>query len=40
MCNNRKKFRLDPEHSKFDDCQKLRLQENTIEIPSGNTPRT
>ncbi|KAG2373548.1 hypothetical protein C9374_012011 [Naegleria lovaniensis] len=39
-CTNTKRWRLDMHHSRFVDWQKLKVQENTHEIPSGSMPRT
>ena len=39
-CQNRSKWRLITEKSKFIDWQKLRIQENPTEIPAGAMPRT
>ena len=40
MCNNRDKWRLDIRQSTFVDWQKIRVQENSSEIPTGSMPRT
>ncbi|EFC35989.1 predicted protein, partial [Naegleria gruberi] len=39
-CTNTKRWRLDMHNSRFVDWQKLKVQENTHEIPSGSMPRT
>nr|CAG4717771.1 unnamed protein product [Naegleria fowleri] len=39
-CTNTKRWRLDMHRSRFVDWQKLKVQENTHEIPSGSMPRT
>ena len=39
-CQNRAKWKLITEKSKFIDWQKLRIQENPTEIPAGAMPRT
>ena len=39
-CANRTKFHLVVSKSKFVDWQKIRVQENSSEIPSGSMPRT
>lgn len=39
-CNNRKDWQLNIEQSKFDDWQKVRIQENSNEIPTGSMPRS
>jgi DNA replication licensing factor MCM6 len=38
-CENMRRWRLDIETSKFVDWQKVRVQENANEIPSGSMPR-
>lgn len=38
-CENTRRWRLDVENSKFVDWQKVRVQENATEIPSGSMPR-
>lgn len=38
-CNNRTSWTLDIEASKFVDWQKVRIQENANEIPTGSMPR-
>jgi DNA replication licensing factor MCM6 len=38
-CENNRRWRLDVENSKFVDWQKVRVQENASEIPSGSMPR-
>lgn len=38
-CNNRTDWTLDIESSKFTDWQKVRIQENANEIPTGSMPR-
>lgn len=40
VCNNRKDFQLLVDQSKFTDWQKVRIQENANEIPSGAMPRS
>jgi len=40
QCDNTKSFRLQIEKSKFVDWQRVRVQENSSEIPSGSMPRT
>ena len=40
VCNNRRNWTLDTDRSKFTDFQKLRVQENSNEIPPGSMPRT
>lgn len=40
QCSNRSKWKLDMEHSKFVDWQRVRVQENADEIPAGAMPRT
>ena len=39
-CNNRTAWQLNIEQSKFDDWQKVRIQENANEIPTGSMPRS
>jgi DNA replication licensing factor MCM6 len=39
-CGNRQAWRLDIRQSTFVDWQKLRIQENSSEIPTGSMPRT
>ncbi|KAI8160231.1 DNA replication licensing factor mcm6 [Colletotrichum sp. SAR 10_70] len=39
-CQNRQAWRLDIRHSTFVDWQKVRIQENSSEIPTGSMPRT
>lgn len=39
-CNNRQAWRLDIRQSTFVDWQKVRVQENSSEIPTGSMPRT
>ncbi|KAJ2905450.1 minichromosome maintenance 6 [Zalerion maritima] len=39
-CQNRLAWRLDIRHSVFVDWQKVRIQENSSEIPTGSMPRT
>ncbi|XWW95719.1 hypothetical protein V2A60_003686 [Cordyceps javanica] len=39
-CNNRVAWQLDIRRSTFVDWQKLRVQENSSEIPTGSMPRT
>lgn len=39
MCKNRTKWQLDMQASTFVDWQRLRVQENAHEIPSGSIPR-
>lgn len=39
-CGNRSSFTLNTEQSKFADWQKVRIQENANEVPSGAMPRT
>ena len=39
-CTNRSKFTLDLGGSVFTDWQRVKLQENTNEIPAGSTPRS
>ncbi|KAI0127142.1 MCM2/3/5 family-domain-containing protein [Xylariales sp. AK1849] len=40
ICNNRMAWQLDIRHSTFVDWQKVRIQENSSEIPTGSMPRT
>ncbi|KAJ3102958.1 MCM DNA helicase complex subunit mcm6 [Phlyctochytrium planicorne] len=40
VCMNRVNFQLIIEQSKFSDWQKIRLQENASEVPSGALPRS
>ncbi|CAO3596624.1 unnamed protein product [Absidia cylindrospora] len=40
QCFNRKHWALNLEESKFVDWQKVRIQENSHEIPTGNMPRS
>ena len=39
-CANRNKWNLDIRKSKFVDWQRVRVQENSAEIPAGSMPRT
>ncbi|GAA5924544.1 MCM DNA helicase complex subunit MCM6 [Sporobolomyces koalae] len=39
-CNNRSAWKLSIEQSKFADWQKVRIQENSNEIPTGSMPRS
>ena len=39
-CGNRTAWHLDTLRSKFCDWQKVRVQENSSEVPSGSMPRT
>jgi DNA replication licensing factor MCM6 len=39
-CGNRSEWTLNVEQSKFWDWQKVRVQENSSEIPTGSMPRT
>ncbi|EIW70041.1 hypothetical protein TREMEDRAFT_29695 [Tremella mesenterica DSM 1558] len=39
-CNNRTGWQLNIERSKFSDWQKVRIQENANEIPTGSMPRS
>lgn len=39
-CSNRFSWQLDVQHSTFVDWQKVRIQENSSEIPTGSMPRT
>jgi DNA replication licensing factor MCM6 len=38
-CQNRTKWQLDLEASKFVDWQRVKVQENSNELPSGAMPR-
>lgn len=40
MCSNKLEWRLLPDQSLFVDWQRIRIQENSQEIPPGNMPRT
>ncbi|PHH78145.1 hypothetical protein CDD80_7319 [Ophiocordyceps camponoti-rufipedis] len=40
VCANRVNWQLDIRHSTFVDWQKVRIQENSSEIPTGSMPRT
>lgn len=40
MCQNRTQWELDVEKSRFCDWQKVRIQENPNEIPTGSMPRS
>lgn len=40
ICNNRQAWQLDIRQSTFVDWQKVRIQENSSEIPTGSMPRT
>jgi DNA replication licensing factor MCM6 len=40
VCGNRESWRLDIKQSVFVDWQKIRVQENSSEIPTGSMPRT
>ncbi|KAM4055686.1 MCM2/3/5 family protein [Hirsutella rhossiliensis] len=40
VCSNRVAWQLDIRHSTFVDWQKVRIQENSSEIPTGSMPRT
>ncbi|KAG0174503.1 MCM DNA helicase complex subunit mcm6 [Apophysomyces sp. BC1034] len=40
QCFNRQHWTLNLEQSKFDDWQKVRIQENSEEIPTGSMPRS
>ena len=40
VCGNRERWRLDIRRSTFVDWQKIRVQENSAEIPTGSMPRT
>ena len=39
VCNNRARFMLDVNKSKFVDFQKVRIQETQAELPRGSIPR-
>ena len=39
-CNNRSRFTLEMSGSTFTDWQRIKLQENTNEIPAGSMPRS
>jgi DNA replication licensing factor MCM6 len=39
-CQNTSRWQLDVENSHFVDWQKIRVQENSDEIPSGSMPRS
>jgi len=39
-CENRTKWKLDPDDSRFVDWQKVRVQENSNEVPEGGMPRS
>lgn len=39
-CSNRSAWKLNIEQSKFSDWQKVRIQENPNEIPTGSMPRS
>ncbi|CAO1634649.1 unnamed protein product [Sympodiomycopsis kandeliae] len=39
-CQNRRDWRLNVEQSRFSDWQKVRIQENANEIPTGSMPRS
>lgn len=39
-CNNRNAWQLNIEQSRFADWQKVRIQENANEIPTGSMPRS
>ena len=39
VCNNRSRFMLDVNKSKFVDFQKVRIQETQAELPRGSIPR-
>jgi len=39
-CSNRTGWKLSIEQSKFSDWQKVRIQENSNEIPTGSMPRS
>lgn len=39
-CDNRREWQLQPNLSKFVDWQKLRVQENSNEVPAGSMPRS
>ncbi|CAM1301077.1 MCM6 (predicted), partial [Pycnogonum litorale] len=40
VCNNRSRFLLDVDKSKFVDFQKVRIQETQAELPRGSIPRS
>ncbi|XP_048860854.1 LOW QUALITY PROTEIN: DNA replication licensing factor MCM6-like [Brienomyrus brachyistius] len=40
VCNNRRRFMLDTNKSKFIDFQKVRIQETQAELPRGSIPRS
>lgn len=40
MCNNRRRFMLNIDKSKFIDFQKVRIQETQAELPRGCIPRS
>lgn len=40
ICGNRNQWQLNIEQSKFSDWQKVRIQENANEIPTGSMPRS
>ncbi|KYQ88497.1 MCM family protein [Tieghemostelium lacteum] len=40
LCSNTRRWRLNMEDSTFTDWQKVRIQENSTEIPSGSMPRS
>ncbi|KAF4080249.1 hypothetical protein AMELA_G00168360 [Ameiurus melas] len=40
VCNNRRRFLLDTNKSKFIDFQKVRIQETQAELPRGSIPRS
>lgn len=40
MCNNRTRFELDLNKSRFVDFQKVRIQEVQAELPRGCIPRS
>ncbi|KAI8460143.1 minichromosome maintenance protein 6 [Phakopsora pachyrhizi] len=40
MCNNRTSWKLSIEQSVFSDWQRVRIQENSNEIPTGSMPRS
>lgn len=39
-CNNRREWQLNVDQSRFSDWQKVRIQENANEIPTGSMPRS
>lgn len=39
-CNNRREWQLNVNQSRFSDWQKVRIQENANEIPTGSMPRS